>query len=49
MYSVTSNKLNLKYKRFTQPGCNDIGIRQFEFVAKTQILNKTSAIIEAFL
>ena len=28
----------LKYQRFTLSGCRDIGIRKFEFVAKTQFL-----------
>ena len=26
---------SLKYQRFTSSGCRDIGIRKFEFVAKT--------------
>jgi len=25
----------LKYEKFTQSGCKDIGIRNFEFVTKT--------------
>ena len=28
----------MKHERFTPTGCRDIGIRKFEFVAKTQIL-----------
>jgi len=28
----------LKYQRFKPSGCKDIGIRRFEFVAKTQFL-----------
>ena len=28
----------MKYQRFAQSGCKDIGIRRFEFVAKTQLL-----------
>ena len=32
------NNLSLKYKRFTPLSCTDIGIRKFEFVAKTQFL-----------
>ena len=31
------NSQSLKYQRFTPPGCKDIGIRKFEFVAITQI------------
>ena len=36
--SVRSNNLSLKYQRFTRSGGEDIGIRKFEFVAKTQFL-----------
>jgi len=35
MISVKSNSLSLKCKRFTLSGCEDFGIRKFEFVAKT--------------
>ena len=28
----------MKYQRFAPSGCKDIGIRRFEFVAKTQFL-----------
>ena len=35
----TSNNLSLKYQRFTPSGCKDIGIKKFEFVAKTQFLS----------
>ena len=35
MNSVRSNNLRLKYQRFTPSGWKDIGIRKFEFVAKT--------------
>ena len=35
---VGSNSLNLKYQRFTSSICEDIGIRKFKFVARTQIL-----------
>ena len=39
MNSVRSNNVNLKYQRpITLFGCKDIGIRKFEFVAKTQFL-----------
>ena len=38
MNSVTSNNLSLKYLRFIPSICNDIGIREFEFVSKTQFL-----------
>ena len=41
MNSDRSNKLSLKYQRFTLSGCRDIGIRKFEFVAKTQFLCST--------
>ena len=37
--SVRSNSLNLKYQRFTPPGCKDIGIKTFELVAKTQFFS----------
>ena len=33
-----SISLNLKYQRFTITGCTEIGIRKFEFGAKTQFL-----------
>ena len=46
---MTSNRLRLKYNRFTPLGCKDIWIRQFEFMAKTKFLYQISAIIEAFL
>ena len=36
--SVRSNSLSLKYHRFTPSGFEDIEIRKFEFVAKTQFL-----------
>ena len=36
--SIKSNNLSLKYQRFPISGCIDIGIRKFEFVAKTQFL-----------
>ena len=38
MNSVGSNNVSLKYQRPTPFGCKDIGIRKFEFVAKTQFL-----------
>ena len=38
MNSVRSNCLSLKYQGFPTSGCQDIGSRQFEFVAKTQFL-----------
>ena len=41
MISVKSNSLNLKYKKFTQSGLKNIGIRNFEFVTKTQFLSET--------
>ena len=36
--SVASNYLSLKYQKSTTSGSIDIGIRKFEFVAKTQFL-----------
>ena len=36
MNSVRSNSVSLKYQRPTPSGCKDIGVRKFEFVAKTQ-------------
>ena len=38
MNSVRINNLRLKYQRFAPSDCKDIGIRRFEFVAKTQFL-----------
>ena len=38
MNSVRSNSLSLKYQEFPPSGCQDIGIRKFDFVAKTQFL-----------
>ena len=38
MISVISKSLSLKYQKFAQSDCNDIGIRNFEFVTKTQFL-----------
>jgi len=38
MNSVRSNNLSLKYQRFTPTGRKDLGIRKFEFVAKSQFL-----------
>ena len=40
MNSVRSNNLSLKYQGFPPLGCQDIRIRKFEFVAKTQFLCK---------
>ena len=42
MISDRSNNLTLKYQKFIHDswiGINDIGIRKFEFVAKTQFLS----------
>ena len=39
MNFVRSNNVSLKYKRPTPSDCKDIGIRKFEFVAKTQFLS----------
>ena len=38
MNSVGLNNLSLKYQRFMTLGCEDLGIRKSEFVAKTQVL-----------
>jgi len=38
MKYIRLNNPRLKYQRFTPTGCRDIGIRTFQFVAKTQIL-----------
>ena len=38
MNTVRSNNLSLKYQRFSSSGWNDIGIRKFDFVAKSQFL-----------
>ena len=37
--SVQSYNLSLKYQRFTLSGNKDIGIRKFDFVAKTQFFS----------
>ncbi len=39
MNSVRSNSPSLNYQGFPPLGCQDIRIRKFEFVAKTQFLN----------
>ena len=36
MNIVRSNKISLKYQRFTQSGCKDKGVRIFVGVANTQ-------------
>ena len=36
MNSFRSNNLSLKYHRSTPPGCKDMGIGKFWFLAKTQ-------------
>ena len=36
--SIRSNILSLKYQRVTPSGCEAIGVRKCEFVAKTQFL-----------
>ena len=33
------DNLSLKYHRFTQSGCTDIGIRKYKYVAKTNFIN----------
>ena len=38
MNSDRSNNLSLKYQRLETSGCKNIGVRKFEFVAKTQFL-----------
>ena len=44
MISVLSNSLSLKYQKFTQAGCKDIVIRNFDFVTKTQFLYRIEMI-----
>ena len=38
--SIGSNNQSLKNQKLTPLGCKDIGIRKFEFVAKTPFLSK---------
>ena len=40
MNSVRSSVLSLKYQRLTPSSCQDIRIRQFEFVVKTQFFDQ---------
>ena len=40
MNSIRSNNIALKYKRFTPSGCEDVGIRKFEFVARVGKIKK---------
>ena len=42
MKYVRLNNPSLKYQRFTPTSSRDMGIRTFEFVAKTQILCQTN-------
>jgi len=42
MNCVCSSDLSLKYKRFTPLGWQDISIRKFEFVTKTQLLSEAA-------
>ena len=35
---IISVRLNLKYRRFATSSCKDLGIRNFELVAKTHVL-----------
>ena len=46
MNYVRSNSLSLKYQGFPPSDCQDIGIRKFEFVAKTQFLSSLDLEIE---
>jgi len=39
MHSARLNNPSLKYQRVTPPDCKEVGINQFEFVAKTQFLD----------
>ena len=48
MKSVGSNSLRLKYQGFSPSGCQDIGIRKFMFVAKTQFLSKTPKAVDNY-
>ena len=38
-FCLSLNNLSVKYQRFTSLDCKDTGIRQFEFVTKTQFLS----------
>ena len=42
MNCVSSSDLSLKYKRFSLLDCQDIRIRKFELVTKTQFLSQVS-------
>ena len=42
MNSVRSNSISVKYQRFTLSSCEDIDIRKFDFVVKTQFLSVIS-------
>jgi len=42
MDSVRLSGLSMKYQRFTLSGFEDMGIRKFEFVAKTHFLHALS-------
>ena len=39
MHSARLNNPSLKYQMVTPPDCKEVGIKQFEFVAKTQFLD----------
>ena len=43
MNSVWSNILSLRYQVIAQTGCKDTGVRNLEFVAKTQFLSKNNS------
>ncbi len=45
MKSVRQNNLSLKCQRCSSLDCKDIGIRQFEFVIKTQFLTEEISFI----
>ena len=44
MNSVKSNKLSLKYKRFTPSGCKDIEMIKSEFAIKTHFLYNAASL-----
>ena len=44
-----SDPNSLKYERFTPSGCKDVGIRQFEFVTKTQFLSENIWLVHLHL
>ena len=48
MNSVSLNNLSLEYHRFTPSGCEDTGIRIFEFAAISQFLRHVCACVRMY-